>query len=117
MVPKLVVDITDYLIQLQPFSSPNGVVETENDWKIIGKLFEAFAICYPEDYRLFAKGMDETKRMNAESKGFTKDKGLQHQSEMPEKFMDLIKVFYPLQKYDIKFTRRLIKELPILQAN
>jgi hypothetical protein len=115
-VPKVVVDISDYLMKLQPFASPDGMVETEADWKIVVKLFEAFIRCYPEEYQAFILSSSMVRNLNSSSKGDVKGTDMRQQMEIPQKFHELLRVFYPLQDYDTKFSRRLAKELPALKA-
>lgn len=116
VVPKKVADIADHLVKFVPFMSPNGVVETEQDWIIVTKLFEAFIDCYGYEYQSFLESTGRIKSANDLTRGYSDDKAIQHQLEIPEKFHQLIKIFYPLQGYDTKFTRRLGKEIPILNA-
>lgn len=115
-VPKIVVDIAEYLTQLVPFASPNGKVETEDDWKIVVKLFEAFIRCYPVEYQNFVININKHREVDEISHGYVKGTDMKHQMEIPERFHQLLKTFYPLQDYSTKFTRRLSKEIPILKA-
>jgi hypothetical protein len=116
IVPKLVIDVADYLSKLVTFASPNGKVETDDDWKIVVKLFEAFIRCYPLEYQSYLTSASTFKRENRYTGGYSKDKEFQHQLEIPERYHNLIKLFYPLQTYDTKFARRLAREIPVLRA-
>jgi hypothetical protein len=115
-VPKIVVSIADYLSELIPFASPNGHVEGENDWKIIHKIWEAFTRCYPDQYAVFLESVTRLKHANIRTGGYSDNRDIQHQMEIPQRFDQLLKLFYPLQSYDTKFARRLVKEIPALKA-
>jgi hypothetical protein len=115
-VPKIVVDIADYLTQLVPFISPNGRVESESDWLVVEKLFEAFIRCYPYDYDAHLKNINRQRNAHSPTRGYVKGTDLKAQTIIPERFDQLLKLFYPLQTYDTKFARRLAKELPVLKV-
>jgi hypothetical protein len=116
VVPKIAVDVADYLIKLVPFISPNGIVETEGDWRVVIKIFEAFIRCYPAEYQSFMEIAKKHKQANLHTKGDVEGTDFRHQMEIPERFHQLLRQFYPLQSYDTKFSRRLAREIPLLNA-
>lgn len=115
-VPKFVVDLADKLSALVKIVSPNGKVETENDWNVVVALWEAYIICYPAEFQIFYDDIHKVRNMHESTRGFTKDKEMMAQMKIPEKFDKMLKLYYPLQVYDKSFSRRLMREIPILAA-
>lgn len=115
-VPKFVVDLADKLSALVKVVSPNGRVETENDWNVVVALWEAYVICYPAEFQIFYDDIHTVRDLNKETRGFTKNKEMMAQMKIPEKFDQMLKLYYPLQIYDKAFSRRLKREIPILNA-
>jgi hypothetical protein len=116
VVPKITLDAVNYIAELTKYVSPFGHVETDQDWLILVKLFDVWVNLFPLEYNEFLTTISQTKGLNADSKGFTKDKEFRHQMEIPERYHQLIKSLYPLQPYNTEFTQRLVKEIPILGA-
>ena len=96
-----------------------GMVENDGEWEAIVLMFELFKIEYPEHYQWFLNKIYEYRQATRDTHGIIhddSDDSMQHQLEIPEGFHMYIHKMFPNQKWDKKFVRRLIRELPILKV-
>lgn len=113
-VPRALYKAADHLSELGKHKSPNGIIETEADWKILIELYKVWRSLYPHLYDEFIRGAKMYRELNSSNKGFNKvDTALlQHQLEIPESFHILICTLFPLHSYTKEFVKRLTDELP-----
>lgn len=98
----------------------SGTVESDTEWEAIVLMFELFKIEYPEHYDWFVDKIKFYRQATQDTHGIIKDESgdsMQHQLEIPEGFHMYVHTMFPNQKWDKKFVRRLIKELPILRIS
>ena len=115
--PKKVALVDNIVHKLRHNTS--GTVESDLEWEAVVLMFELFKVEYPEHYEWFQNKITEYRRVTDSSKGIVKDESgdsMQHQLEIPEGFHMYVHTMFPNQKWDKKFVRRLIKELPILKV-
>lgn len=98
----------------------SGTVESDREWEAIVLMFELFKVEYPEHYQWFLNKIHEYRQATRDTHGIIKDDSddsMQHQLEIPEGFHMYVHRMFPNQKWDKKFVRRLIRELPILKVS
>lgn len=98
----------------------SGTVESDQEWEAIVLMFELFKLEYPEHYDWFVDKIKFYRQATQDTHGIIKDESgdsMQHQLEIPEGFHMYVHTMFPNQKWDRKFVRRLIKELPILKIS
>lgn len=99
--------------------SKNGRVEGRSDWKMIEYLYELFRIAYPEEARIFIESQKQVQRHLKTDTGKTSEdanESMRHLINMPQKFYQTIKLYYPKQKWDKKFVLQLCRRMPILSV-
>lgn len=95
-----------------------GKVETESDWKAVNLLFELYKMDRPEEYKDFLEKMKENRIATMHNHAIVKDDAgdmVQHALEIPARFNQYLSIVFPKIDYDMKFFKRLSKELPILK--
>lgn len=114
--PEHVVTAVDYLIDIAKKNGSKDYVQTSQDWSTIREIFALYAKMYPQHFSEFAKGIREFRKVE-HNHGVGGDKGarIQHVLEVPDKFHHMVKIIFPLQKWDRKFTLKLAKECPALK--
>jgi hypothetical protein len=118
-VPPKKVSLVDNIVHKLRHNT-SGTVESDLEWEAVVLMFELFKVEYPEHYEWFQNKITEYRRATDSSKGIIKDDSgdsMQHQLEIPEGFHMYIHTMFPNQKWDKKFVRRLIRELPILKIS
>jgi hypothetical protein len=98
----------------------SGTVESDQEWEAIVLMFKLFTIEYPEHYEWFIDKIKFYRNATQDTHGIIKDESgdsMQHQLEIPEGFHMYVHTMFPNQKWDKKFVRRLISELPILKIS
>lgn len=111
-----VVMAVDYLVDIAKKNGSKDYVQTSADWDTIRSIFALYAKMYPDHFQEFMKGIKQFRQME-QAHGVGGDKGarIQHVLEVPDKFHHMVRIIFPLQKWDRKFTLRLAKECPALK--
>ena len=114
-MPKILVEVVDRVNQYYKlYGSKQGVVETEGDWRVIELCYELFRISYPDDLKVFVETQKRI-RYNLKHEHGGVD-GMRHMLNIPQKMYQTISVFYPQQKWDKEFGRKLCTRLPVLKV-
>ena len=113
-VPSIVFKGIEYLVKLSEKVSPNGFVETDNDWKILVETFKVWRRLYPDVYMEFLRTMRDYNVGESINKGMVKEGGafIQHRLEVPYTLHRFFTQMFPNLKYDRKFIKRFVRELP-----
>lgn len=113
-VPATVAKGVDYLAELSKHQSPNGLVETQTDWKILKEVVKVWRAVYPQEAAHFYEGVKKFKSANNSVKGISKEGSamLLHTLELPEKLYVTLMTMFPNLKFDKEFVLKFVKELP-----
>jgi hypothetical protein len=98
----------------------SGMVESDTEWEAVVLMFELFKVEYPDHYEWFVEKIKFYRQATDGTHGIIKDDSgdsMQHQLEIPEGFHMYVHTMFPNQKWDKKFVKRLIRELPILKIS
>lgn len=104
------VQAVDKLIELA--GDNRDVVKTENDWRLVEIIMQFFMERWPQEFRDFYTSIPKIRE--AKGRGYSKTKEIKHIGSMPDRFMRLVKVIFPYQQFDKKFTYKLIRRIPLL---
>lgn len=118
-VPAAKLRIIDSIVDKLKYNT-SGMVESDKEWEAVVLMFELFKIEYPEHYEWFVEKIKFYRQATDGTHAIIKDDSgdsMQHQLEIPEGFHMYVHKMFPNQKWDKKFVRRLIKELPILKVS
>jgi|SRR6185312_209206 len=113
------VEAVDKLIDVARVKcSPNKRVESDGDWEVLDLLFKLYQTFYSQECQQFLDDMAKTRNHQIVSWGkrtaITKegDAMMQQQLQIPGKFNDMLKAFFPLQPLTKPFVRKLWQKMP-----
>lgn len=102
-----IVEFVDSLILLNKKNGTPNTVTTENDWKTLEYIMQGFETLYPvkayEFYEHMKKWRELSTAMGVSREG---EAIIQHQLEVPEKVMSMIRIVFPNLKWDKKFVAK-----------
>lgn len=109
-----VVEYVDKLLELRSKRGSNLSVQTEGDWAIMDFIYKGWRTLFSEYADGFESQMRTWRAMTLNKMGVAKEGGamLQHQLEVPEKLYAMIKIVYPMQKWDKKFIKKFSDRFP-----
>jgi hypothetical protein len=119
VVPREQVMVIDKVIEKLKHNN-SGLVESPDDWEAVVLLFDLFRIEHPAHYRNFVETMKNYRLATKDTNAIIKDESgdmVQHVLEVPERFHNYMHAMFPTQKWDRKFTNKLIQALPILKVS
>lgn len=107
------------------YPDPNPeIVKTDKDWRCVSELMELCGKYFPKEIREHIEIAKALKANQSSEFGYMQDsstrKGGQIQMRQtgvwPFEFEILVKVIWPKQKFNKKFTREFFKRFPVLQT-
>lgn len=107
-------DAVDYLMKVAGGS--RSTVETLSDWNVVAKIFEFWTRRWPRDWHNFASNIQDIRATRARKDGYSKEKrkeGVRYLAAVDMRLMKLIKIIFPEQQWDRKFTDKFIRNIKI----
>lgn len=102
------VAFVDALVELAKKNGSKDQVETSFDWNTIDYMFKGWQTLYPNTMKDFLDHMAMW-RSQSTKYGVSREKGgamIQHKMELPRPIHDMMKIIFPKQKWDKKFTEK-----------
>lgn len=109
-----VVDAVDAIVELA--HGEREFVTTENDWKVFEELLKFWAKKWPDEYMEFKSVVSDI-RATRNSGGYSQSKEIKYVGALPsQRFMKMVKVIFPAQQWDKKFTNKFVKKFPLFKV-
>lgn len=102
------VAFVDALIELAKKNGSTLRVETSLDWQTIDYMFKGWQVLYPKTSTDFLEHMKAWRRSSTDH-GISRESGgatVQHKMELPRPIFDMMKIVFPLQVWDKKFSEK-----------
>jgi len=119
VVPREQVMLIDRVVEKLK-NNQSGMVESPDDWEAVMMLFDLFRMEHPAHYNNFVETMKGYRVATKDTKAIIRDEAgdmVQHVLEVPERFHNYMHAMFPNQKWDRKFTNKLVQALPILKVS
>lgn len=106
------------LVEMGHKLSPEGKIETDYDWEVVGYLWQYWKVNQPTHYDYFMQEMDyfrEAYGLGGNTNGSAEEGGgasIQHTGTMPETFYRILKSFFPKIELNKKFMKGLMEVAP-----
>lgn len=113
---KELVFFIDNLLELHKRRGSPPQVSSETDWQTLEYILKGFETLYPQLSYDFYNNMREWRRLSS-AHGISREKGgalIQHKLEVPEKVYNMIKIVFPQQKWDKKFSEKFARRFSSL---
>lgn len=101
---------TDKLLEYAKKNGSAECVTSEKDWETLEMIIRLWHTCYPEYAAQFFESMNLV-RSHSNETGVAREGEamIQRQLEIPEKLISMIRVIFPVQKWDKKFVYKFAK--------
>lgn len=83
-------------------------VRTEQDWEAMEEVFRFYWKRWPGDAKEFSEIIPDIRKMSAPG-GYSKSKEIKYVGAVPPLLMKLIKIIFPDQQWDKKFSNTFVK--------
>lgn len=112
LAPSVLVQIVDDLVIK---SKGREFVQSDSDWKVIEQLMNVFFAFYPEEAQDIVSFVKENRGVLKNNKGYSDSKEIKHLASLPLRLQKMIRICFPLQKFDKKFIYKLIWKYPVFK--
>lgn len=108
------VEDVNYLIRIS--HGKRDSVKSLEDWEIVAKLFEFWTRKWPYEWDEFGKSIIDIRRTRARKDGKSTTGEIKYVGALPARFMKLIQIIFPEQKFNKKFVYELTKRIKIIKV-
>ena len=125
VVPRWLNDLSDAIVKLgKGRGGPDALVETETDWQIVAGLVDLYANVFPQDWKEFLTANKVVQSYQPNKHGLLEDKTtkkggdaqIRQLGQWPFELEIFIRVIWPKQRFDKKFTRKFMSRLPVFKT-
>ena len=97
---------------LKAANGKHGSVESELDWKLLEEMWKIYAWFFPAEVEAFKQSVAET-RATRNVGGYSATKEMIYLGAIPGRFMKMVQVIFDTQRFDKKFSNKLVKRLSL----
>lgn len=112
VAPAWIVQIVDDIISR---TKGKQVVETDKDWETVSRMIDMCFKFYPLEIQDFKKQMKDWREVTAANKGYSKSKEIKNTGMFPLRLQKMIRIGFPLQSFDKRFTNKLMLKYPLFK--
>lgn len=106
------IDDVDNLVELAHGSRES--IRSEQDWVVFDNLLKFYIMRWPREFEEFRKTVPQI-RATRRSKGYSASKEMMYLASLPPRLERLIKIIFPLQKFNKDFIYKLIRKYKIFR--
>lgn len=105
-VPKVTLRAVDSLLNKV---GARDDIKTESDWLALEEVFKFYEAFWPDDARDFKKAIPDIRSISAPG-GYSESKEIRYVGAVPPILMRLMKIVFPNQQWDKKFSNRFVQK-------
>lgn len=109
---KRIVSAVDRIVELS--HGERDFIKSDSDWKVVGEIIKFFANEWPNEWIEFKNAMGDIKQIKGE--GMSRSRGIMHVGSIPPRLMKMIKIIFPAQQWDKKFTSKFVRRFPLFKV-
>lgn len=115
---KTVVDAVDTIVLCAKKNGSTLYVRNDKDWDTMTMIVRVWRTLFPEHYSIFRKSQEEIRSELLNEHAAAREVGgaeIQHVMEIPQMLYQMIKIVFPMQKWDKKFIHDMSVRLPLFK--
>lgn len=110
-----IVDFIDALLEYAQKNQSTSKVSDERDWDTLQFILKGFFTLFPKSAADFEQNVAELRANQLRKHAIAKDthgNSIQHKLKIPKPLYQMIKIIFPDQKWDEKFTNKFARRFP-----